>query len=137
MNWLYFVFIENKEAPFIFLLIIIIFYFLLCLLCNIEYRKKDKSQLKTNNQFLIKTLFWTLGLIVIFLVVMISVKQIKQPNLSKAIYYVEQQGKHHPTYTKCINDLKISLTQYQTLNKSEQINLDNELIDCLKSNYAN
>lgn len=136
MNWLYFVFIENKEAPFVFLLIIIIFYFLLCLLCNIEYRKKDKSQLKTNNQFLIKTLFWTLGLVVIFLIVMISVKQIKQPNLSKAIYYVEQQGKHYPIYTKCINNLNISLAQYQSLDKSEQVNLDNQLVDCLKSNYV-
>ena len=139
MNWLYFVFIEHKEAPFVFLLIIAICYFLLCLLCNIEYHSKKKSQIKTkdNNQFLIKTLFWTFGFVVISLVVMISAKQIKQSNLSKAAYYVEQQGKYHPTYTKCINDLNIRLTQYQTLNKSEQINLDNELIDCLQSNYVN
>lgn len=139
MNWLYFVFIEHKEAPFVLLLIIAICYFLLCLLCNIEYGTKNKSQPRTkdNNSFLIKTLSWTLGFVIISLAVMISVKPIKHPTLSKAIYYIEQQGKHHPTYTKCIHDLNISLAQYQTLNKSEQINLDNQLIDCLKSNYVN
>lgn len=78
--------------------------------------------------------------VIISLVVMISVKQIKHPTLSKAIYYVEHvehKNKHYPTYTKCIHDLNISLAQYQTLNKSEQINLDNQLIDCLRSNYVN
>lgn len=142
MNWLYFVFIEYKTAPFLFLLIIAICYFLLCLLCNIGYGSKNKSQPRTkdNNSFMIKTLLWTLSFVIISLAVMISVKQIKHPNLSKAIYYVEHvehKGKHYPTYTKCINDLNISLAQYQTLNKSEQINLDNQLIDCLRSNYVN
>lgn len=139
MNWLYFVFIEHKEAPFVLLLIIAICYFLLCLLCNIEYGTKNKSQPRTknNNSFLIKTLLWTLGFVIISLAVMIGVKPIKHPTLSKAIYYVEKQGKHHPTYTQCINDLNISLAQYQTLNKSEQMKLDNQLIDCLQSNYVN
>ena len=139
MNWLYFVFIEHKTAPFLFLLIVAICYFLLCLLCNIGYSLHNKSQPRTkdNNSFLIKTLSWTLGFVIISLAVMISVKPIKHPNLSKAIYYVEKQGKHHPTYTQCINDLNISLAQYQTLNKSEQMNLDNQLIDCLQSNYVN
>lgn len=139
MNWLYFVFIEYKTAPFLFLLIVAICYFLLCLLCNIGYSLHNKSQPRTkdNNSFLIKTLSWTLGFVIISLAVMISVKPIKHPNLSKAIYYVEKQGKHHPTYTQCINDLNISLAQYQTLNKSEQMNLDNQLIDCLQSNYVN
>lgn len=142
MNWLYFVFIEHKEAPFVLLLIIAICYFLLCLLCNIEYGIKNKSQPRTkdNNSFLIKTLLWTLGFVIVSLVVMISVKPIKHPTLSKAIYYVEHvehKGKHYSTYTKCINDLNISLAQYQTLNKSKQMNLDNKLIDCLRSNYVN
>ena len=142
MNWLYFVFIEHKTAPFLFLLIVAICYFLLCLLCNIGYSLHNKSQPRTkdNNSFLIKTLSWTLGFVIISLAVMIGVKQIKHPTLSKAVYYVEyvkHKGKHYPTYTKCIHDLNISLAQYQTLNKSEQINLDNQLIDCLQSNYVN
>ncbi len=141
MNWLYLNFIDHNDAYWLAVIVITICYFLFmlsyCVDCNPN--PSNQNELPKQIESSKKVFWWLIGFVLIALFGVIITENTRKTTLPKAIYYVEHEGKHHPIYINCINDLSIQIKskQYQMLNESEQITLDNQLADCLKSNDIN
>ena len=141
MNWLYLNFIDHNDAYWLTIIIIAICYFLFMLSYYFDGtpNPSNKDKLSRQIESSKKVFLWLIGFVMIALLVVIVTENTRKTTLPKAIYYVEHKGKQHSIYAECIVNLNISIksAQYQMLNESEQVTLDNHLSYCLKSNDIN
>lgn len=147
MDWFYLIFIDNVEIYYLSLLVFSVCYWLLCLLNHAHYdiQLKDNSNPYPSKQEQIQKvmkdyqksqnmLYWLCGFVFIFSLFIVFDSNVQKPNLSKAIYYIKNQGKHHQVYNMCVTSLGVELSTYKQLNSSDRQSIDNKLIVCLQAN---
>lgn len=147
MDWFYLIFIDNVEIYYLSLLVFSVCYWLLCLLNHAHYdiQLKDNSNPYPSKQEQIQKamkdyqksqnmLYWLCGFVFIFSLFIVFDSNVQKPNLSKAIYYIKNQGKHHQVYNRCVKSLGVELSTYKQLNSSDRQFIDNKLTVCLQTN---
>lgn len=147
MDLFYLILIDHMEIYYLSLLVFSVCYWLLCFLHHSHYdiQLKDNSNPYPSKQEKIQKtmedcqksqnmLYWLCGFVFIFSLFIVFDSNIQKTNLSKAIYYIKNQGKHHQVYNRCVTSLGIELSTYKQLNSSDRQFIDNKLTACLQTN---
>ena len=141
MDWFYLILIDHMEIYYLSLLVFSVCYWLLCFLHHAnnnsnpypskqeQIQKAMKDCQKSQNM-----LYWLCGFVFIFSLFIVFDSNVQKPNLSKAIYYIKNQGKNHKVYNRCVTSLGIELSTYKQLNSSDRQFIDNKLTACLQTN---
>ena len=117
MDWFYLILIDHVEIYYLSLLVFSVCYWLLCFLHHVnnnsnpypskqeQIQKTMKDCQKSQNMFC-----WLCGFVFIFSLFIVFDSNVQKPNLSKAIYYIKNQGKHHQIYNGCVTLLGVELS---------------------------
>lgn len=147
MDWFYLILIDHMEIYYLSLLVFSVCYWLLCFLHHAHYdiRLKDNSNPYPSKQEKIQKtmedcqksqniLYWLCGFVFIFSLFIVFDSNVKKPNLSKVVYYINNKGKHHQVYDRCVTSLGVDLSKYKQLNNLDRQYIDDKLIVCLQAN---